>query len=440
LNIVQALNKVKTDILNFVTRNLQNKVDIEDLDGYMKKCIVVTDVNTNLDNYTEEGLYYFGSSYTPINIPIGVNGWLRVMSASASVKQIWYRYGMESDNNYHTFVRTYAPSKGWSNWNKYITTHNTNGDVSMNGANITNLGNPTSGTDAANVTYVKSVCAPKNFLDNSNFNHIVNQKKAQGYSGIGYGFDRWYSYHSNSTLDTTTYTDPDTNMKCGCLRLYGAQNSNCIYGQKIDQFKSRYMCGKTFTFAVCKLDGDIIVCSGVCSAANVTSDTIQFSATGSDALHSIEVLKNGTTQNFEVRINVKESDSVFLKWAALYEGEYTVETLPTYHPKGYAAELLECQRYYYYGDMNTFLTGYKSDTAYVYFNLPVQMRELPVASADVINVRGSKDSDGVNTVATGIETLNMFGNTLSFKINGDGKENNQIITARVQNLELDSNL
>jgi hypothetical protein len=31
---------------------------------------------------------------------------------------------------------------------------------------------------------------------------------------------------------------------------------------------------------------------------------------------------------------------------ALYEGEYTIETLPPYIPKGYAAELAECQRYF----------------------------------------------------------------------------------------------
>ena len=33
-------------------------------------------------------------------------------------------------------------------------------------------------------------------------------------------------------------------------------------------------------------------------------------------------------------------------WAAIYEGTYTADTLPPYVPKGYGAELLECQRYY----------------------------------------------------------------------------------------------
>ena len=34
-------------------------------------------------------------------------------------------------------------------------------------------------------------------------------------------------------------------------------------------------------------------------------------------------------------------------WAALYEGTYTADTLPPYVPKGYAAEMMECQRYYH---------------------------------------------------------------------------------------------
>ena len=35
-----------------------------------------------------------------------------------------------------------------------------------------------------------------------------------------------------------------------------------------------------------------------------------------------------------------------IAWAALYSGTYTEQTKPEYHPKGYAAEFVECQRYY----------------------------------------------------------------------------------------------
>lgn len=35
-----------------------------------------------------------------------------------------------------------------------------------------------------------------------------------------------------------------------------------------------------------------------------------------------------------------------VEWAALYEGSYTAETMPEYHPKGYWAEFAECMRYF----------------------------------------------------------------------------------------------
>lgn len=41
-----------------------------------------------------------------------------------------------------------------------------------------------------------------------------------------------------------------------------------------------------------------------------------------------------------------DAERVGIEWIALYEGEYTAATLPEYQPKGYWAELAECQRYY----------------------------------------------------------------------------------------------
>ena len=67
-----------------------------------------------------------------------------------------------------------------------------------------------------------------------------------------------------------------------------------------------------------------------------------------------------------------------VRWAALYEGEYTAETLPPYVPKGYAAELAECLRYYrkIKGDTQTF-TGYSSG-GWSYAFIPLQtMRMKP---------------------------------------------------------------
>ena len=85
------------------------------------------------------------------------------------------------------------------------------------------------------------------------------------------------------------------------------------------------------------------------------------------------------------RLVLNVGASVLVEWIALYEGEYTAETLPEYQPKGYGAELLECQRYYYRinGITDThfnFAAGLKDvDGVKIVMPLPVNMRIQNVA-------------------------------------------------------------
>jgi hypothetical protein len=50
-----------------------------------------------------------------------------------------------------------------------------------------------------------------------------------------------------------------------------------------------------------------------------------------------------------IRNTGEEANTYTVEWAALYEGEYTAETMPPYVPKGYAEEVAECIRYYCFG-------------------------------------------------------------------------------------------
>lgn len=85
----------------------------------------VTIANTDLNDYTQDGVYYFGANYTPTNIPAGVNGWLKVMTGeqggTIAKKQIWYRHGTANSNDFETYVRTSTDGSTWGNWNKYVT-------------------------------------------------------------------------------------------------------------------------------------------------------------------------------------------------------------------------------------------------------------------------------------------------------------------------------
>lgn len=104
-------------ILEELRRELEN---VEDGSAYLLKTRTITIENTDLDDYLEDGLYYFSQNYTPINIPAGVNGWLQVFKCNITnvIKQIWYRHGTVNSNDFEIFVRTKSGSNGWSNWQR----------------------------------------------------------------------------------------------------------------------------------------------------------------------------------------------------------------------------------------------------------------------------------------------------------------------------------
>lgn len=81
----------------------------------------VTTSGTDLNNYKTQGIYSFGQSYSPSNIPTGnSNGWLIVIPwnnnpAITTIKQIWLRHGIVNTNDYQIWVRTMIGGT-WSSW------------------------------------------------------------------------------------------------------------------------------------------------------------------------------------------------------------------------------------------------------------------------------------------------------------------------------------
>ncbi|MCC8022235.1 MAG: pyocin knob domain-containing protein, partial [Clostridiales bacterium] len=98
---------------------------------------IITTSDTNLNDYIQAGKYYFSSSYTPVNIPEGVNGWLTVETTAGSdwVVQYWRRAGSWSGTptNHETFTRTYTGGS-WSDWSIYLT----NQTVKLESTNLNN--------------------------------------------------------------------------------------------------------------------------------------------------------------------------------------------------------------------------------------------------------------------------------------------------------------
>ena len=178
-----------------------------------------------------------------------------------------------------------------------------------------------------------------NLLDNSDFAHPIAQAGVNGAHGAtGYAVDRW-------------------------MRTSGATVSQAADGLKIVSDKTNWTAGiqqrieaKRFadvmTFAVrgvfpvaCRLF--VYIGSGTTNFG-----TAYFQGDAAERTLVLKLTKpDGLTGDEVVNVYISPDTgstgtAAVVRWAALYEGEYTAETLPPYVPKGYAAELAECLRYY----------------------------------------------------------------------------------------------
>lgn len=169
--------------------------------------------------------------------------------------------------------------------------------------------------------------APRNILDNSDFANLVAQAGIGGNHGsIAYAADRW-------TLDSGTVS---------------------------------YAAGVGLT-----LNGTI-------------RQKLEFPPTGETSAFVGMASGAASISYADGAVTITSSGGV-LKWAALYGGVYTETTKPEYQPKGYGAELLECQRYYYRRNIfcvlelanNKNMSEYRGEITF-----PVEMRTNPQCAFD----------------------------------------------------------
>lgn len=201
------------------------------------------------------------------------------------------------------------------------------GELRMNGQPISGLNAPTANDQAANMGFVREQvknAAPRNLLDNSDFSNLVAQAGIMGTHGeASYLADRWMVSRMGISYSKAQ------------RRLTFPENGQTI----VDQWVSSDIAGKTVTLAI--------------KASNVNG-SIYLSETVMGATHKDVIIHDGITvhtfvpdQKLAVRLWAGNGgESLCIDWVALYEGAYTVETLPEYRPKGYGAELVECQRYF----------------------------------------------------------------------------------------------
>lgn len=186
------------------------------------------------------------------------------------------------------------------------------GPINMNGQPISGLNTPTTNDQAANMGFVNQQvrkAAPRNLLDNSDFTNPVNQLGQKSYSGNVQTIDRW---RINGGL---------LNVDNGISFSVGY-----VFFQILEKTIND---GVKRTLAIGTADG----------ASYCTVIQAGYSPVGNSG-YSV-AYDNGMA----VYIANNSQNPLPIVWVALYEGEYTADNLPAYQPKGYGAELAECQRY-----------------------------------------------------------------------------------------------
>lgn len=194
--------------------------------------------------------------------------------------------------------------------------------------------------------------SPRNLLDNSDFRNPVNQRGATTSGAFTYFIDRWITGSAGCTLSENG------------ISLV----TNCWLHQRIAKETFDTYLSNGFTFCCETSDGTVLTLNAVAGS-------------GSEAINGVHLYVANDYLDiggyYEFRIVTDVNTTCTVKWAALYEGEYTAETLPPYVPKPYMVELAECQRYYvrfksgsaFYG-----FVGSSGSVAYLYFDLPQLMR------------------------------------------------------------------
>lgn len=226
---------------------------------------------------------------------------------------------------------------------------------------------------------------PHNLLDNSNFSDIVAQAGLNGsHGGTAYLADRWIG---SADITPTANTDGI---------LLATTNHYAFIQQRV-----RLTRGKTYTLALSTTGGTTMQRIAV---FNIGLTEIFASVEGSNGviIATFEAAYDDMAMLFYPGYADVGGSAVF-KWAALYEGSYTADTLPAYQPKGYAAELAECQRYYWHYWQNNNMSvgnGYMNttDTANITFEFPTKMRVAPTISIENISTLRMMCVDGLKGV------------------------------------------
>lgn len=239
---------------------------------------------------------------------------------------------------------------------------------------------------AASLEYTRQIGNPRNLLDNSDFTNPVNQRGATSYTATSsyiFTIDRWKMNYGTLTINDG-YINWTTNEEAQYKRLAQV----IPYTLKAGQTYTLAMLARVnqTDYAVLRFaEKNGAGISGASVSLSATNDFTWFIISynmSQDIVQLRPEILTGSGTNQNINIDIKAM--------ALYEGEYTIENLPEYQPKGYAAELLECQRYFINLGNSSFGFGFVSangTSCGIIIPMPTKMRATPTVTVDNFRIK-----------------------------------------------------
>lgn len=236
----------------------------------------------------------------------------------------------------------------------------------------------------------------ENLLDNSFFADAINQRGGVMYSGTaGYKIDRW-----RSTAAMTWIVASGAGIS---LNNTGTEATGIA--QIITDSRKKPQAGERVTLAAMDNAGNLY-CGAVTMPESGFVEVFRSADGNFWGLIYPETISEGNVTPPRVQLMLRSGANIILRWAALYRGEFTADTLPPYKAKTYAQELAECQRYYFRSTGYNAFYGYTNSagSAYLYASLPVVMRTAPTVTLTgatlTIRTSDGKTHPGVALVGT----------------------------------------
>lgn len=169
--------------------------------------------------------------------------------------------------------------------------------------------------------------APYNLLKNSYFANPVNTKGQNTYKGAVEGINEWSCTSAHWILT----------VEDGCIKVSDNPDSSGTSTTMIRQYipVDASLRGKTVTLGA-KLKGEDV-------RLNINNkETGPYAGNADWHIKTLTYVIPEDADSIFIALQSRNMVTWYAEWASLVLGEYTKDTFPDYHPKGYMVEALNC--------------------------------------------------------------------------------------------------